>query len=114
MAEEIILIEGAANISQTFPIGKINLFKIGQKRVAVVKTKVGFKAFDQACPHLGYPLSQGHLNFRDEIVCPWHNMMFSLTSGEEIQNRCGSLEMLPVEINEAEQLVVIINKEESN
>ena len=108
MAEEIILLEGSAKISQTFPIDKINLFKIGEKRIAVVKTRVGFKAFDQACPHLGYPLSQGHLNFRDEIVCPWHNMMFSLTSGEEIQNRCGSLEMLSVRINEVDQLMITV------
>ncbi len=106
MAEEIILMEGLTKIAETFPIGKIHLFKIGQKRVAVVQTKEGFHAFDQACPHLGYPLSQGHLNFRNEIVCPWHNMMFSLSNGNEIQNRCGSLEMLSVGINAAEQLVL--------
>jgi nitrite reductase/ring-hydroxylating ferredoxin subunit len=106
MAEEIILVEGEEKANQLFPLGKIHLFKIGQKRVAVVKTSTGYFGFDNACPHLGHPLSQGHVNFRNEIVCPWHNMMFDLHRGEEIQQRCQNLKTFQICINDKNQLVL--------
>ncbi|MFM2244615.1 MAG: hypothetical protein RL071_689 [Pseudomonadota bacterium] len=38
-------------------------------------------AYDKACPHQGYPLSQGSV-CEGVLTCAWHNWKFSLETGE--------------------------------
>ncbi len=51
--------------------------------VVLVRSDGRVHALEDACPHLGGPLSQGWL--RDgSITCPWHGSAFELHSGESL------------------------------
>lgn len=106
MLEQIILLEGIAEIDRVFTIKSIRLFKIGSKRVAVVKAGNLFYAFDNNCPHADQPLHEGIISPANEIVCPWHNYRFDLRSGHESSLRCKDLILYKIMINEKDQLVL--------
>jgi len=57
------------------------------RRICLARTKEGFKAIDDTCPHLGDSLSNGHLNHQNEVTCPWHSYRFNLDDGHECANR---------------------------
>ncbi len=54
-------------------------------------------AFDR-CPHADFPLSSGR-RLENCVVCPMHNGMFNLSTGESVgQRNFGPLFMLPTRI----------------
>ena len=53
---------------------------IGDRRIALYHTPLGFFATDGTCPHRGGPLGEGDI-IGDEIVCPWHFWSFDVTTG---------------------------------
>ncbi len=69
----------------------------GGKVICVARYRGNIYAFDNACPHKGHPLHEGHLNHLDEIVCVSHAYRFRLDTGEECENRCGDLKHYKVE-----------------
>ncbi|MEU6413546.1 Rieske 2Fe-2S domain-containing protein [Microbispora sp. NPDC046933] len=57
--------------------------RAGDVDVVLVRADGRIHALDNACPHLGAPLSQGWL--RDgSLTCPWHGSQFELHSGESL------------------------------
>ena len=61
--------------------GEMKMVKVGERRVAVIRTASGIHAIDNACPHQGYGLVTGALD--DELVtCQWHNWKFRVDTGE--------------------------------
>jgi nitrite reductase/ring-hydroxylating ferredoxin subunit/uncharacterized membrane protein len=57
--------------------------RAGDVEVVLVRADGRIHALENACPHLGGPLSQGWL--RDgSITCPWHGSEFELRSGESL------------------------------
>jgi len=61
--------------------GESRLLRVDGRRLAVFRLEDGrLFAVDDACPHEGYPLSQGTV--KDCVVtCPWHNFKFRLDDG---------------------------------
>lgn len=55
------------------------------RRVAVFHTEHGFRALDNACPHLGGPLADGLLSDRC-VTCPLHGRRIDLDSGEVLND----------------------------
>lgn len=98
--DKIILLKELDDLHKIFQDRKIRLFKIGTKRIAVVRINGEFYAFDNHCPHSDYPLNEGTVNFKNEIVCPWHNYMFSLHTGLESQNRCAKMCLYDVKMED--------------
>ena len=49
-------------------------------RLLVLSDGGELRAFDDRCPHEGYPLSQGSLR-NGELTCAWHNWKFDVCSG---------------------------------
>ena len=68
------------NVSD-FPVGAMKMAKVGERRVAVIRTSSGVHAIDNACPHQGYGLTTGALA-GETVVCQWHNWKFDVTTGE--------------------------------
>lgn len=61
--------------------GEMKSVSVGSRDVLLAKMGDDFFAVDNACPHVGAPLSQGHL--RDGIVtCPLHGWQYDVTNGE--------------------------------
>ncbi|MFT7474287.1 MAG: nitrite reductase/ring-hydroxylating ferredoxin subunit [Verrucomicrobiales bacterium] len=67
-----------------YEVGDMKMAKVGERRVAVIRTKSGIHALDNACPHQGYGLVTGAL--ADEmVVCQWHNWKFDARTGQCMQ-----------------------------
>jgi nitrite reductase (NADH) small subunit len=71
------------------PTGEGRTFKIGDTRVAVFRTHKDMVYATQAeCPHRMGPLADGMLG-GTTLVCPLHDWMFDLTTGESLNGTCG-------------------------
>jgi nitrite reductase (NADH) small subunit len=80
------------------PPGEGRSFLVGDIGVAVFRTRDGkFYATQARCPHRGGPLADG-LTDGTTVVCPLHDRMFSLASGEGIGNEC-SIAIYPVAVS---------------
>lgn len=55
--------------------------QVGAARVALFNLGGTFYAIDDACTHMGGPLSQGFVQ-GDDVVCPLHSARFSIPTGE--------------------------------
>ena len=63
------------------PVGGQALVRAEGVQVAVFRLETGaLYAVDNACPHEGYPLTQGSVK-GCVLTCPWHNFKFDLTDG---------------------------------
>jgi nitrite reductase (NADH) small subunit len=80
------------------PPGEGRSFLVGETDVAVFRTRDGDIYATQArCPHRGGPLADG-LTDGATVVCPLHDRIFSLASGEGIGNEC-SIRIYPVAVS---------------
>lgn len=85
-----------------------NIISVGESRqvnaggtlVCLVRTKTGFFAIADECPHLGASLSKGTVNDFDEVICPWHSYRYNLQNGLECKHRSADLELFKVRIDE--------------
>lgn len=78
------------------PQGTLKKAKVAGKEICLARTQHGLAAFYNQCPHMGYPLSQGTLNFSNEVICPWHTYRFDLQHGNESNARCRALELIEI------------------
>lgn len=60
--------------------GEMKLARVGERRVAVIRTASGIHALDNACPHQGYGLVTGSLD-GELLTCQWHNWKFRVSDG---------------------------------
>jgi nitrite reductase (NADH) small subunit len=83
-------------ISQ-IPKGEGRNFLLDGVRVAVFRTRADEIFATQAdCPHLAGPLADGMVDAAT-VVCPLHERMFSLRTGEGIGTDC-ALTVYPVQV----------------
>jgi nitrite reductase (NADH) small subunit len=73
---------------EDIPLGEGRAVTIAGRRIALFRTRSGWYALDNACPHLGGPLADGIVSDR-EVICPLHERRFSLESGEPRSGGCG-------------------------
>ena len=80
------------------PVGLGRSFQIGDKLVAVFRTRTG-RVFtvDGRCPHKGAPLAEGMLA-GDQVVCPYHAFRYDSSTGECDQNGACAAATYPTEI----------------
>jgi nitrite reductase (NADH) small subunit len=70
------------------PPGEGRIFIVGGVEIAVFHTRGGGVYATQAyCPHRGGPLADGLID-EATVVCPLHDRIFALASGEGIGNDC--------------------------
>lgn len=81
--------------------GKPQLLVVNGKRICLLLFKGEFHAVQDGCTHSGASLSQGHLNYLGEIICPLHSYQFDIRSGTECQSRSRDLETFPIKIDES-------------
>lgn len=70
------------------PAGRLRKLSRGSSRVyscqgqdvAVFKTRDGYIAVSDTCPHMGASLSQGHLS-GNQLLCTWHGWKFDTDTG---------------------------------
>jgi 3-phenylpropionate/trans-cinnamate dioxygenase ferredoxin subunit len=77
-----------ASAVQAIPNKSVKLVVIGSTRICLSNIENHFLAVADACPHSGQSLSQGKVNYLNEIVCPLHGYRFNLTHGREGDQKC--------------------------
>ena len=60
------------------------LFKHGAKQIALFRSDDRVFAFDNRCPHEGYPLREGSIDGECVLTCNWHNWKFRLSDGHNL------------------------------
>jgi len=86
------------NLSE-IPRGEGRAFALEGVRVAVFHTRTGRVFCTGAeCPHKGGPLADGLVG-GDVVVCPLHEKMFDLGTGEAVDHSC-KVATYPVSVGE--------------
>lgn len=94
------IFSGQEEADQRIAEGKPQLLVLYGKRIALVRFRESYRAVQDACTHSGASLSQGHVNYLGEIICPLHNYQFDLHTGAECNSRASDLKLYPVKIDE--------------
>lgn len=61
-------------------IGEMRPVVVGGRRVLLLRTERGVHAYEDRCPHLGYPLSRGSLGGAT-LTCGAHEFRFDADTG---------------------------------
>jgi nitrite reductase/ring-hydroxylating ferredoxin subunit len=80
------------------PFGENSLAEIEVHGKLICLAKAGdiVHACTHKCPHAGGRLVEGHLDARDNLVCPVHRYKFSLENGRNISGEGYYLKTYPV------------------
>lgn len=70
---------------------KPQLVIVKGKRICMVMHNGSFYAVQDSCSHNGESLSKGQVNYLGEIICPWHNYRFELSTGRACDSDCRDL-----------------------
>ena len=70
---------------------------LGDKQLALFKVGGQFYALDNACPHRGGPLGEGHLDGA-EVTCPWHAWTFDVKTGDCLSTPDTKQKTFPVKV----------------
>ena len=80
MANRILI----GNISDV-PATGAKVFTVDGTAIVVAKTKSGYCAVVNKCPHLNLPIAGGKVDAdAGTITCPFHNSVFDLCSGKNL------------------------------
>lgn len=69
--------------SDELEVDQMKLIHIGKKRIAIARTKEGYRAFDDRCPHRGGSLAGGAM-ICGTVQCPWHGSQFNANDGKVV------------------------------
>ncbi|MGI8410967.1 MAG: nitrite reductase small subunit NirD [Solirubrobacteraceae bacterium] len=72
------------------PVGEGRAVTIAGRRIALFRTRGGWYALDDACPHMGGPLADGIVAERS-VICPLHERRFDLESGAALNSDCAAV-----------------------
>ncbi|HAA15198.1 MAG TPA: Rieske (2Fe-2S) protein [Cytophagales bacterium] len=70
--------------------------RIGTRVICLARTPSGYYAVEDSCPHRGVALSDGHINYLEEVVCPLHSYRYSLKNGRECDQATMDVETYPL------------------
>ncbi len=80
------------------PMGEGRTFAVNGRRLALFHMRSGDIYATQAdCPHLGGPLADG-LTGGTTVMCPLHDRVFDLRTGQGPEGDCASLTVYPVSL----------------
>ena len=65
------------------PKNKMKVFKVEDHEILVVNVEGELYAFENRCPHMGYPLYFGRLEGK-VLTCGFHYAKFDVTTGKSL------------------------------
>jgi nitrite reductase/ring-hydroxylating ferredoxin subunit len=95
----------AADISELASEGLGHSVKIAGLQIALFKWDDRIFAIEDLCPHLGFPLSEGVMQF-GEVICSWHGWHVRLEDGTCRRER-ERAKVFPVELRGTEVYVYL-------
>jgi toluene monooxygenase system ferredoxin subunit len=85
-------------------LGEMRACSAGARRVLLLRLETGVYAYQDRCPHLGVPLSQGTLR-EGVLTCAAHGFQYDAVTGSCMNPKHLRLVALPVRVD-AEQIWV--------
>lgn len=89
-----------------FADGRAQLIEIGASKIALFRAEGVFFALDNACPHRGGPLVEGHVEGKT-VACPWHAWQFDLKTGDCLTNSQAKQRMSRVKVEAGDVFIEI-------
>ena len=87
------------------PKNKMRVFRVEGYEILVVNVEGEFYAFENRCPHMGYPLYLGSLEGK-VLTCGFHYAKFDVSTGRSLgQVTQEPLRMFKVKIQSSSMLV---------
>ncbi|MFC7078824.1 Rieske (2Fe-2S) protein [Halorussus caseinilyticus] len=78
--------------------------RAGGRAIALFHHEGEFRAVDNRCPHMGFPLADGTVD--DGILtCHWHHARFELSCGDTFDPWADDVQSFPVEVRDGEVFV---------
>lgn len=96
----IKIAEPLAEGKHLVPPLKLGRIKIKGKVLFITHCKGKYFAANDACPHAGASLSQGWVNEKGEVLCPFHRYTFDVETGKNTSGEGLHLQTYPVEVRE--------------
>ena len=81
------------------PDGQAVRVDVDDKSIALFHSEDQFHAIEDACLHMGGPLSEGRIK-GCVVTCPWHEWQYDLSTGDRIDRVGSSTRTYPVEIQD--------------
>lgn len=69
-----------ANVADILPGQSITVSLPSGKEIALFNIDGSIHALENACPHMGGPLSEGEID-NGCVTCPWHGWQFNIKNG---------------------------------
>jgi nitrite reductase/ring-hydroxylating ferredoxin subunit len=88
--------ESAADIR--WAAGGVGEVAVNGKKICIGRFQDGWYGFAHECPHAGAPMMDAFVNGACQVVCPVHQLKFSLKNGHDANGEGYSLKMYPVEL----------------
>ena len=89
--------EARTRIKENIP----QLIIVKNKRICLALHEGTFYAVQDSCTHSGESLSKGKVNYLGEIICPWHNYRFQLSTGTACDSSCRDLVTYPIKSDQS-------------
>jgi nitrite reductase/ring-hydroxylating ferredoxin subunit len=86
--------------------GAGHVVDVGDTALAVYNVGGQYFAVDNACPHRGGPLGDGHLDGY-VVRCPWHGWAWDVTTGASVNNPAVRVGCYPVTVHDGALFVRI-------
>ena len=90
------------------PLGEGRTFRLGDRDVAVFRTRTGVFATDAACPHRSGRLADGLVG-DGRVICPLHGFKFALATGQPVGHDCAPLATYRTSLTAAMHVELLID-----
>lgn len=98
--KKIQIFNSPQKAKETVPLNTLKKLRTQTRTFCLAHTSAGFFATNDVCPHMGASLSEGRINYLNELICPLHSYRYKLQTGQECQNRTTDVATYKVELNE--------------
>lgn len=71
---------------------------INGKKFVIGRFQEQWYGFAHSCPHAGAPMTDGYIDGACQVVCPVHQLKFSLKNGRDANGEGYTLKTYPVEL----------------
>lgn len=97
----IVVLSSREEVYSRLPEGQPVRLRMGTRELCLVRLGDEVRAVSNRCPHNGESLHKGKVNFKGEIICPWHGYCFDLKTGREWQQRSADVDTFPTRLDES-------------
>ena len=81
--------------------GKPRAVRVEGHSIALFEHEGAVYATDNQCPHMGYPLTRGHVK-RGVLSCDWHGWSYDMEGGGCFTGGCDDLATFPVDVRDGD------------